>query len=515
VGVDLNGIADAGGEVSLDNRLSIEEIVEGTKLNVVATGSAIAPGVKVINATANAQNNGYTAKLGGPLGRTLNFTLETDPVASEAGDWQIDHPDLALQLNPSVEHMPPGADRRINDCIVCIPGHAPRYFSFPPPPVASGVVLGTGQPASEKWWDEATSTGAKIPSSIADRSRGKAFPTLNAFETDFWKELATEEVINRPFGEANRHRLKRGHAPIAPRSQWLGQQKTYRLNDRKTPIQRDGTFNLDDFSVGTPSKQGNQPESLPATPWSVPDSPGMRGLMGTLAQQREAALRWFEQAIEAESQPGTRTETPTTPPGSEAIGSTTLPINPALPTIYPGDTTEPVPTQTDPLPGLDPTDVNANIPGLPSDDELPSPGVMEAGPPVKPLEVGPYNELANRSGLDQMDIDHIPSRQALRLHILKNAPTMNMSRMNDILRRAPSVAIPAEVHRKFSETYGGRNTKIKQVKDAENLQIAIDSNVDAIKSALITRGFDELSIEVFREKLHNLINNKEYRNGSQ
>lgn len=503
-GTDLNSIANAGGEVALRNRLSIENAAEGAKVNVVATGGAIASGVKVIHATANPQSNSYTAKLAGPLGQTLNFTLENNPATTEDGDWPIDSPNLALQSSPYVEDMPSGADRRINDCIVCIPGLAPRYFSFPPPPLESGIVLGIGQPASGKWWGEAKATGAKIPSSIADRSRGKAFPTLNAFENDFWRELATESTANDELSEANRNRLNKGYAPIAPKSQWLGVKKTYQLNDRKTPVQRDGALNLDDFSVGTPSRHGIRPDSPAATPWSVPDSPGMRGLMGTLAQQREAALRWFEQAIEAESQPGTRTETPRTPPGSEAIGSTTLPTSPPLPTIYPGETTDPVQTQTDPLPGLDPADVNANISGLPSDEELPSPGVMEAGPPVKPLEVGPYNELANRSNLDQLDIDHISSRRALETYILNKNPDITSHRLRYFLQRAPSIAIPAEVHRKLSETYGGRNTKSKQAEDAKNLLTAVDRNFDAIKPGLLEAGLDETSIEAARDQLHKL-----------
>jgi hypothetical protein len=102
----------------------------------------------------------------------------------------------------------------------------------------------------------------------------------------------------------------------------------------------------------------------------------MRGLLGTLNQQREAAQRWFEEAIEAERQAGSQTETPIVPPGTEALGPTTLPISPTLPMVYPGDTTDPIQTPNEILPGVDPVDVIAGIPGVPADSELPSPGVM-------------------------------------------------------------------------------------------------------------------------------------------
>lgn len=72
------------------------------------------------------------------------------------------------------------------------------------------------------------------------------------------------------------------------------------------------------------------------------------------------------------------------------------------------------------------------------------------------------------------------------------------------LLQAPSIAIPAGVHQKFSETYGGRNTKSKQAQDAADLRTAVDSNFDAIKRGLLEEGFAEADIEGARSGLHEL-----------
>jgi hypothetical protein len=67
-----------------------------------------------------------------------------------------------------------------------------------------------------------------------------------------------------------------------------------------------------------------------------------------------------------------------------------------------------------------------------------------------------------------------------------------------------SVAISARVHQKYSETYGGRNTKAKQAQDAADLRAAVDNNFDAIKRGLLEEGLSESDIEAAREQLHRL-----------
>jgi hypothetical protein len=107
---------------------------------------------------------------------------------------------------------------------------------------------------------------------------------------------------------------------------------------------------------------------------------------------------------------------------------------------------------------------------------------------------------------DGLDIDHIPSQKALEIYIMNSFPDMDRRERGDLLKKAPSIAIPTEVHRKFGETYAGRNNASKKMEDAVNLRVAVDRNFDVIKPGLLESGYGVSDIESAREQLHNLHN---------
>lgn len=124
---------------------------------------------------------------------------------------------------------------------------------------------------------------------------------------------------------------------------------------------------------------------------------------------------------------------------------------------------------------------------------------------VKPLEVGTYGDLAPRSKKDGMDIDHIPSQAAL----LRAAEKMlgrplTADEKKEIINSGAGVAIPREIHQKCSETYGGRNKLEKQQVDSGDLEAAVNSNFDAIKTCLKENGYTDGQLEDAREELHRL-----------
>ncbi|WP_095067342.1 S-type pyocin domain-containing protein [Pseudomonas sp. Irchel 3A18] len=127
-----------------------------------------------------------------------------------------------------------------------------------------------------------------------------------------------------------------------------------------------------------------------------------------------------------------------------------------------------------------------------------------AKPMVNPLEVGIYSDLSSRSQRDGLDIDHIPAQAVLEMHLLLNDPTITEDQIKMILRHASSIAIPSGVHRRHSETYGGRNSKTKQAQDLADLRVAVDSNFEAIKRGLLEEGFAEADVELARDQLHKL-----------
>lgn len=124
---------------------------------------------------------------------------------------------------------------------------------------------------------------------------------------------------------------------------------------------------------------------------------------------------------------------------------------------------------------------------------------------VKVLEVGTYGELSPKSVKDGLDIDHIPSKAALiRAAEKLLGRSLSKEEKTEIVKSAAAVAIPNEIHRKCSETYGGRNQAKKQIEDADDLEQAVNSNFDAIKTCLSEQGYSKEELEKARNELHTI-----------
>jgi len=465
----LRSIADSGGSVEMPYRLKPEAVAQGTAVIAVTTGNEISASVPVINAVLDPLTGNYTAEVPGSPARHLQFTPDASITKEVPSQGRI-----AL-LPPVVQDLPKGVDLRIQDCIICVPGTAPMYLSFNLPPLGAGVVTGNGQPATADWWNTVSRrTGAAIPSQIGDQLRGREIQSFGAFDQVLWQTLGEQPALTSQFDEVNKKRVEQGFAPYAPKSTWVGERREFELRFQDDASVGANPFNLDRVSIVAPQSAHGRRGVLPAVqPWPIPPV-------------------------------GIGTWTPLVPPGSEHLGPTTTPISPSTPTAYPGNPLIPILPANETFPAVDEGQAGASIPGFPGDMELPSPDLVFAGPPVEPLEVGPYNELSGRSRGDGLDIDHIPSRGALDFHLRYAFPELGRQERADMVKKAPSVAIPAQVHQKFSETYGGRNNRNKQVEDADNLRRAVDVNFDAIKIGLSQSGFDEVSIEKARSEIHNL-----------
>lgn len=462
---ELQTAADSGGSVQSEYRLKPMATSEGTVIVVAGTGGDVDSRVPVVNATLDPLTGIYTAEIPGAPTRYVEFAPEVGSPATTATQSVLSFTDA--------QEVPTGVDWRIQDCIVCLPGLEPVYLSFSVPAMGAGVVTGTGQPATADWWNAANlAQGAAIPGQIGDQFQGRAFGTFEAFDKALWQTVGEHNLLASAFDEVNKKRIAQGFAPYAPKSTWLGEHREYELRYEERAEFWSDPFNLDKIRIKAPNAAEGWLGIVPTVvPWPVPPASSWKPLV---------------------------------PPGAEQLGSTTSPITPIDPLIYPGTPAIPVGPPNETFPAVDEGEVGASIPGYPGDMELPSPGLVFVGPPVEPLEVGPYNELSGRSRGDGLDIDHIPSRRALEAYMELRLPAANKRERADILNRTPSIAIPAEVHRRFSETYGGRNQVSKQLNDAADLRGAVNNNFDAIKVGLLEKGFDEKDIEVARLKLHEL-----------
>jgi hypothetical protein len=337
----LQSIAEAGGSVEVAYRFKAETVLEGTAIIAVSTGGDIDAHVPVVNAVLDPLTGIYSAEIPGSPIRYLQFTPDVPALAATTH-----HAGLAV-ITPQVQGIPEGVDLRIQDCIVCVPGLVPTYFTFGLPVMGSGVVTGIGVPAGADWW-KATSraNGAAIPVQIGDQFRGREFNTFGAFDEALWRTVGESPALVAEFDEVNKKRIEEGFAPYAPKSTWVGERREFELRYQELVELGENPFNLDRISITTPqSTQGR----LGITP---------------------AVLPWPIRPV------GVGTWTPLVPPGAESLGPTTSPFIPTVPVVYPGTPTIPVLPQNETFPAVDEGLIGANIPGYPADMELPSSDVL-------------------------------------------------------------------------------------------------------------------------------------------
>jgi hypothetical protein len=351
-GRDLQAIADAGGSVELPYRIKTETVQGDTALIVASTGGQLSASVPVVNAVLDPLTGTYNAKIPGFPARHLQFP--PDATVPSTQQPKTSYPGFSLSASQA-QDIPAGVDTRINDCIVCLPGLPPTYLSFGLPPIGLGIVTGNGQPTTWDWWDAASQEkGAPIPALIGDQFRGREIPSFEAFDKALWRTVAEDSTLTSPFDEVNKKRIEQGFAPVAPKNTWVDDRREYEIRYPENAIQGANPYNLDTISITTPrSAQGSRGVTPAFTPWSIE----------------------FANS-EAHQPTGSRTWTPLVPPGSESLGSTTSPIAPPLPGVYPGGAISPVLPENETFPAVDGADIGGKIPGFPADLDLPSPDVL-------------------------------------------------------------------------------------------------------------------------------------------
>ncbi|WP_321146812.1 S-type Pyocin family protein, partial [Providencia alcalifaciens] len=93
-------------------------------------------------------------------------------------------------------------------------------------------------------------------------------------------------------------------------------------------------------------------------------------------------------------------------------------------------------------------------------------------------------------------------------------PDISKEKLDIMLGQVASIAIPKEVHRKCSETYGGRNNSWVDLDDgsslrrkefdAQNLREAVERNWAANRECLENEGYDNKLLDEKLDKIHEL-----------
>ncbi|MDA4029273.1 type VI secretion system tip protein VgrG [Klebsiella pneumoniae] len=189
----------------------------------------------------------------------------------------------------------------------------------------------------------------------------------------------------------------------------------------------------------------------------------------------------------------------------------------------------PAPASLPPVPGTPiPEEQGPNIETLPIEDRdfndfiivdpmggVPAIYVYFQKASVRDLEVDYYGNFEGRSRQGLYEVEHIPSKEAVRIYLKGTYPNLKDDIIEQMTDRVAAVAIPIEVHRQCSETYGGKNNSkfrtqdgglvTQKVLDASNLEAAVDANWDANAECLRNEyGVSDEKIEEIRAKLHEL-----------
>ncbi|SHG87673.1 filamentous hemagglutinin [Pantoea sesami] len=110
---------------------------------------------------------------------------------------------------------------------------------------------------------------------------------------------------------------------------------------------------------------------------------------------------------------------------------------------------------------------------------------------VKPLDVGSYKELKDRSVVgDGLEHDHIPSFAAIR-QAKENelGRKLTPAEEKNLYNNATAIEVPKDVHQ-AGPTYGGKNTAAQVEQDALDLCGAECRDTDALRKNMLERGYD-------------------------
>ena len=115
---------------------------------------------------------------------------------------------------------------------------------------------------------------------------------------------------------------------------------------------------------------------------------------------------------------------------------------------------------------------------------------------VKPLDVGSYKELKDRSVVgDGLEHDHIPSFAAIR-QAKENELGRKLTPAEEktLYNNATAIEVPKDVHQ-AGPTYGGKNTLSQVKQDAINLCGAECRDTDALRKNMMDRGYDSKLVD--------------------
>lgn len=219
----LRELADTKGSINAPHRLRFDTTAESPPRWLRTDGVNVPGEVRVRNVLHNTQNNTYEFTRDGEDQPALIWTPIAHPGNSSTHSPATppEHPGTpgfpATPASPELEIYPEADPEFLDDYILIFPddsGLEAQYVMFKSPRYLPGKASGQGTNMSGKWSDNLThEKGAYIPSSIAEKLRGRSFSRFDKFREAFWTEVGRDPELVNQFSPFNQGKLHTGKAP--------------------------------------------------------------------------------------------------------------------------------------------------------------------------------------------------------------------------------------------------------------------------------------------------------------
>jgi hypothetical protein len=174
--------------------------------------------------------------------------LEGAPQVPEPWVFPATEQATKILVNPT---LPPD----YKDAIIWFPSNPaiPAFYLSVGLRNAPGVVTGIGEDVPGIWLAGAGSgLGVPVPTRIADKLRGREFPSFDAFRKAFWIEIANDPELSAQFNPSNLSDLKKGFSPVAPSAGHVGKRMSFELHHVEHIADGGAVYDVDNIRANTP-----------------------------------------------------------------------------------------------------------------------------------------------------------------------------------------------------------------------------------------------------------------------
>ncbi|POP75848.1 HNH endonuclease [Pseudomonas syringae] len=260
--IDLHYLASVKGTLDVPHRLTSDEAGTSATRWVATDGVKVGTKVRVRTFTYNAQNNSYEFIRDGESTPALIWTPIARPADSSTSSpaeppaLPVDPGNVVTPFVPELEAYPAIDRDDPDDYILISPidsGLPNSYLLFKDPRSIPGVASGYGEAVTATWLRGPTaSQPAPIPSSVAEKLRGRPFTSFDKLREAIWLEVPKDPELSRHLGELSRMEVSDKRAPLVRAADRVGKRVKYEIHHKQWISEGGAVYDLDNLVIMTP-----------------------------------------------------------------------------------------------------------------------------------------------------------------------------------------------------------------------------------------------------------------------